>query len=167
MVFVGGAAYMNIGEKYQGRSWLRIRPGGSDPLSKALGPVLSQLSTSLDLKTQLTGTKDSKVTGATRTQLAGVPATRYTLVTSEKALLAQLEKIATSPEMRNALRTQFKGAHAESVLWIGDDALPLRVDSRVVGGATPGATTTVTYTDWGKPVRISAPPRSQVVDLAG
>jgi hypothetical protein len=89
------------------------------------------------------------------------------MVTSEKALLAQFDKIATTPEMRKALRSQFKGAHAESVLWIGDDDLPLRVDSRVVGAALPGTTTTVTYSDWGKPVRISAPPRADVIDLAG
>ncbi len=166
MVFIGGAMYMNVGEKYQGKSWLRIAPGGSDPLSKTLAPLLTQLSGSLDLKAQLTGSKDSKITGAVRTELAGVPATRYTLVTSEKALLAQFDKIATTAEMRKALRSQFKGARAESVLWIGDDGLPLRVDSRVVGAAVPGTTTTVTYSDWGKPVRITAPPRSDIIDLA-
>ena len=167
MVFIGGAMYMNVGEKYQGKGWLRIAPGGSDPLSKTLGPLLTQLGTSLDLKTQLTGSKDSKITGATRAELGGVPATRYAMVTSEKALLAQFDKIATTPQMRKALRSQFKGAHAESVLWIGDDDLPLRVDSRVVGGNAPGATSSVSYSDWGKPVSIRVPRRSDTANLAG
>jgi hypothetical protein len=167
MVVVGGTAYMNVGEKYQGKHWIRIVPGGSDPLSKALGPMLAQLGTGLDLDTQLAGVKDAKITAATRATLGGAPITKYTLVSGEKSLLAQLDKLAATPELRDTLRTQFKGAHAESVMWIGDDNLPRRVDSRVVGGKIPGTSTTVTYSDWGKPVSISAPPRTDTVNLAG
>ena len=167
MVVVGGTAYMNVGEKYQGKHWIRIAPGGSDPLSKVLGPMLAKLGTGVDLDAQLAGVKDARITSATRTTLRGVPATRYTLVSSEQALLAQLEKFAPAPEVREALRAQFEGAHAESVMWIGDGDLPLRVDSRVVGGTAPGATSTVSYSDWGKPVSISAPPRSDTANLAG
>jgi hypothetical protein len=167
MVVVGGTAYMNVGEKYQGKNWIRIVPGGSDPLSKALGPMLTQLGTGVDLDAQLAAVKDSKITTTKRTAVGGTPATAYTLVSSEKALLAQLDKFAPTPELRDTLRTQFQGAHAESVMWVGDDNLPLRVDSRVVGGKVPGTTTTVTYSDWGKRVSISAPPRSDTVNLAG
>jgi hypothetical protein len=166
MVFIGGAAYMNVGEPYQGKHWLHIAPGGSDPLSKALSPILTQLSTSLDIKSQLAAAKGSKITSAKRTQLGGVPATHYTLVSTEAALLAQLDKFAPTPALRKTLRSQFKGAHAESELWLGEGDLPLRVDSRVVGASVPASTTSVTYSDWGKPVTISAPPRSDVVDLA-
>jgi hypothetical protein len=167
MVVVGGTAYMNVGEKYQGKNWIRVVPGGSDPLSKALGPMLAQLGTGLDLDTQLAGVKDSKITEVTRTTLAGEPVTKYTLVSSEDALLAQADKLAATPELRDALRTQFKGAHGESVLWIGADNLPRRVDSRVVGRKVPPTTTTVTYSDWGKPVAISVPPADDTVNLAG
>jgi hypothetical protein len=166
MVFVGGAAYMNVGEAYQGKHWLRIAPGGSDPLSKALSPILTQLSTSLDPKNQLAAAEGAKITSATRTELGGVPATRYTLVSTEKALRAQLDKLAGTPELRKTLAAQVKGAHGESVLWLDADDLPLRVDSKVVGGSAPATTTSVTYSDWGKPVSISAPPRSDTVDLA-
>jgi hypothetical protein len=167
MIVVGGTAYMNVGEKYQGKDWIRIVPGGSDPLSKALGPMLTQLGTGVDLDTQLAGVRDARITSTKRTAVGGTPATAYTLVSSEKALLAQLDKFAPTPELRDTLRTQFEGAHGESVMWVGDDNLPLRVDSRVVGGKVPGTTTTVTYSDWGKRVSISAPPRSDTVILAG
>jgi hypothetical protein len=167
MGIVGGTAYMNVGEKYQGKNWIRIVPGGSDPLSKALGPILTQLGTGMDLNAQLAAVKDAKITAATRTDLGGVPVTKYTLVSSEKALLAQLDKFASTPELRNALRSQFTGAHAESVMWISGENLPLRVDSRVVGGKAPGTTTTVTYSDWGSPVSISVPPAGDTVNLAG
>jgi hypothetical protein len=163
LVVIRGTAYMNVGEPYQGKHWIRISPGGSDPLSKALGPVLAQLGTGLDLDKQLAGVKDSKITGATPSGLAGVPVTRYTLESSEQALLAQLDKFAPTPALRDTLRAQFKGAHGESELWIGADNLPLRVDSRVVGGKAPQTTTTVTYSDWGKPVSIAAPPARDTV----
>jgi len=167
MVVVDGTAYMNVGEKYQGKNWIRIAPGGSDPLSKALGPMLAQLGTGLNLDTQLADSKGAKITAAARTTLAGTPVTKYTLVSSEAALLAQLDKLVTAPEVRDALRAQFKGAHSESVMWIGKDNLPRRVDSRVIGAKAPATTSTVTYSDWGSPVSISAPSRSDTVNLAG
>jgi hypothetical protein len=52
-------------------------------------------------------------------------------------------------------------------MWIGAVNLAHRVDSRVVGGKVPGATSTVTYSDWGKPVSISAQPAGGTVNLAG
>lgn len=167
MVIVAGTAYLNVGEKYQGKSWIRIAPGGSDPLSKALGPMLTQLSTGMDLDAQLAGVKDAKITAATRTDVGGVPVTKYTVVSSEKALLARLDKFAATAEVRKALRAQFTGAHAESQMWISKENLPLRIDSRVVGGKAPGTTTTVTYSDWGRPVSIAVPPAGDTVNLAG
>jgi hypothetical protein len=167
MVLVDGAAYMNVGEPYQGKHWFHIAPHGSDPVSKALSPILNQLSTSLDPKSQFAAAKGSKITSAARSELGGVPVTKYTLVSTEAALLAQLDKFAPTPELRKTLLAQFKGAHAESVLWLDANDLPLRVDSRVVGPSAPGTATSVTYSDWGKPVTITAPPRSDVVDLAG
>ncbi len=165
MIYTGGAAYMNVGEKYQGKSWLRITAKGKDPLSKALAPLFTQLSTSLDVGSQVGAAQGSTITGSTRTEFEGRPVTKYTVVQSEQAFMAQLEKFAATPELRAQLRKQFKGASSETQLWIGDDDLPVRYDSRVVGGSAPGTTTTVTYSDWGKPVTISAPPRGDVVDL--
>jgi hypothetical protein len=167
MIFVGGAAYMNVGEKYQGKSWLRISPEGTDPLSKALAPLLTQLRTGLDVGSQVANAKGSTITGSTRTQLEGQPVTKYAVVQSEQAFLAQLDKFATTPELREQLRKQFKGARGETQIWLGDDDLPLRYETRVLGGAAPETTTTVTYSDWGKPVTISAPPARDVVDLDG
>jgi hypothetical protein len=163
MVVVGGALYMNAGQAYQGKHWVKVTPGGSDPLSTALAPVLAQLKNGLDLNAQVPATKDAKITSATRTELGGVATTRYTVVSSASALIAQLDKFAPSAEMRAALRKQLAGAHAESVLWVDDRGLPLRVDSRVVGGAATGAgTTTITYSRWGEAVKIVAPPREDV-----
>jgi hypothetical protein len=157
---------MNIGEKYQGKSWLRLGAGGRDPLSKALGPILQQVSKGLDLRSQIAAAQGTKVTSAERTTVGGVSATKYTVVSTPQAFLAQLDKFATTPELRKQLHAQYKGARSEAVMWVGDDDLPLRIDSRVVGGKAPASTTSVTYSDWGKPVTISAPPRGDVVDLS-
>ena len=167
IVYVGSAVYLDLGTKHEGKTWVRITPGGADPLSQTIGPLLREVGAGLDPRKQLTGSRDSTVTGASRTRLAGVAATRYTLVTSEEALLAQMEEIATSAGMLAEVQKQFKGSHAESVLLIGDDGLPLRIDSRVVGGRTPSATSRITYSHWGEPVTIVAPPRSDVLDYTG
>ena len=156
---------MNVGEKYQGKSWLRISPQGKDPLSKALAPVFKQVSTNLDVGTQVANAKGSTITGTTRTELEGQPVTKYAVTQTPEAFLAQLDIFATTPELRERLRKQFKGAYTETQIWLSDDDLPVRYETRVVGGSAPATTTSITYSDWGKPVTISAPPRNDVVDL--
>jgi hypothetical protein len=165
MIYVRRAAYMNLGEKFQGKSWVRIAPEGTDPLSKALAPVLTQLSTSLEVGSQVANVKGSTIRDVTRTELGGRPVTKYTVVQSAQAFMTQLDKLATTPQLRAELRRQFKGAHSETQIWLTDDDLLVRNETRVVGGSAPSATSTVTYSDWGKPVTISAPPRRDVVDL--
>jgi hypothetical protein len=166
MIWVDDAAYMNVGRKYQGKNWVRISPEGKHPLSKALAPVFGRIGASLDVGSPVRDAQGSTITGATRAELNGRPVTKYTVVQSEQAFAAQLDEFATTPELRAQLRKQFKGARGETQMWLGDDDLPLRYETRVVGGTAPGTTTTVTYSDWGKPVTISAPPRSDVVDLS-
>ena len=125
VVVVGGALYMNPGQAIQGKHWVKVTPGGSDPLSKALAPALTQLRNGLDINAQVpAATKDAKITAATRTELAGVATTKYTVVSSVSALLAKLDEFAPPPEIRAALHKQFAGAHAESVLWVDDRACP-------------------------------------------
>jgi hypothetical protein len=167
LVAVGGALYMNVGQAVEGKHWVKVTPGGSDPLSKALAPALTELRNGLDINAQVPATKDAKITAVTRTELGGVATTKYTLVSSVSALLAKLDEFAPPPEVRAALRKQFAGAHVESVVWVDDRSLPLRVDSRVVGGAATGAgTTTMTYSRWGEPVKIVAPPRGDVAEAS-
>ncbi|MBA8825060.1 hypothetical protein FHX42_002411 [Saccharopolyspora lacisalsi] len=56
-------------------------------------------------------------------------------------------------------------------IWIGPERLPARVESvtppmTVMGRQVPETTTTITYSDWGEPVKITVPPPEKVRESA-
>jgi hypothetical protein len=166
LVLVNGVGYVATGQKIQGKSWARISRKGKDPLSRALGPALTTLSGNLDVSRQLAKEPDAKIVSSSASRLGGVPVTRYKVTLSERDLLAQLSAFGLTDALRAQVAAQFRGAHGESVLYVDGDDLLLRAESRVVGGRAPDTTSVVTYSGWGEPVEISAPPASDTVDAA-
>jgi hypothetical protein len=57
-----------------------------------------------------------------------------------------------------------KGARGTSTLYLDGNDLPLRAESLVTGTAKSDTATVVTYSGWGEPVTITAPPAADVVD---
>jgi hypothetical protein len=162
LVLVNGVGYVATGQKFQGKSWAKISRKGKDPLSRALGPALTTLSSALDVSSQLANEPDAKIVSSSASRLAGAPVTRYKVTMSERDLLAQLSIVGLTDALRRQLAAQFKGAHGESVLYVDGDDLLLRAESRVVGGKAPDTTSAISYSGWGEPVDISAPPADQV-----
>jgi hypothetical protein len=166
LVLVNGVGYVATGQKIQGKSWAKISGKGKDPLSRALGPALRTLSTSLDVSRQFAKAPDAKIVSSSASRLDGVAVTKYTVTMSERDLLAQLSAFGLTGEQRDRVAAQFKGAHGESVLYVDGDGLLRRAESKVVGGRAGATTSVVTYSRWGEPVDISAPPASDTVDAA-
>jgi hypothetical protein len=166
LVLVDGVAYVSTGQRIQGKSWAKISGTGKDPLSRALGPVLTTLGTSMDVSQQLAKEPDAKIVSSSSTQLGGVPVTKYTVSVSERDLLAQLSGFGLTDTQRAQLEAQFKGAHGESVLYVDGADLMRRAENKVVGGKAPSTQSVVTYSHWGDPVDISAPPTSDTIDAS-
>jgi hypothetical protein len=163
MIVVNGVAYLSFGPKVKGKTWARIAPGGKDPLSRTMGPLINLMSSSLDVNSQLTSVRDAKIVSAEPTHLDGVPVVKYLVTTSERDLVAQLTRFRLPPEAIKQLSARFKGAHGESVMYVDASDLVLRAENSVIGGAV-AQTTTVTYSHWGEPVSITPPPASDVID---
>jgi hypothetical protein len=166
LVLVNGVAYVATGQKIQGKTWAKISGQGKDPLSRALGPALSTLSTSLDVSKQLAKEPDAKVTSSSNAQLDGIPVTKYTVTMSGSDLVAQLSGLTMTDAQRKQLQAQFAGARGESVLYVDGADLLRRAESKVTGGKVPATASVVSYSHWGEPVDISAPPASDTVDAA-
>jgi hypothetical protein len=148
-----------------GRSWVKV------DLQRALdrlGLSLPQLQVSADQSpadglARLRGSKHAKKLG-TET-IDGVQTTHYRVAVDLKDALAK-----ATPKQREALNRLWRFARQQGVdpaatksdVWIGDDGL-VRRTTETLGGL--GSVTT-TFSDFGTPVHIEAPPADETVDVS-
>lgn len=166
MVVIGDTAYLKLpaGLAATGKPWVKIDPSGTDPVSKALSGMLSQEEQSVDPTkslAQLTGA--ATITKRSQTTVNGQPATRYVLsVDTQKLLHSKL----VTPAMRQLIGSAGASLppHFTEILWLNSDNLPVKttVSEKVAGQQV---SVVATYTDWGGPVDITAPPADQVGPL--
>lgn len=108
--------------------------------------------------------KGSTITGTKRTEVNGKAATRYDVTVDPTKLPKssnQLAQLGQDVMRKNGI------TELHSTFWVSDQGLPLKYTTTVppmtaMGREIPEITTTVTYSDWGKPVEITVPPASKV-----
>ncbi|REE98098.1 hypothetical protein [Thermomonospora umbrina] len=158
MIMVGRSLYMNHGSTALsgGKPWARMpvgdgAAGGSDPLEEMErnGPG--------EQARVLTASPNVRVVG--RETVDGVVTTRYAGTLNPATDFARMP-----PEHREKYEGIYRKLKAQRVsieLWVGDDGLPRRqkVDMTLAVGAV---TAIGTFFDYGKPVKVSAPPDDQV-----
>jgi len=166
ILVVDSVGYIAPGQKILGKTWVKISRTGKDPLSKANSQAMTTLSRSLDVSSQLAKARDAKIESSSPAELDGVRMTRYIVTLSERDFLDQLTSVTLTPAQRRQIAAQFKGARGRSVLYVDDGDLLRRVESTMVGGKAPVSAGVVTYSHWGEPVEISAPPASDTVDAS-
>jgi hypothetical protein len=166
IVVIGSVGYLATGEKFLGKTWVKISSTSKDAVSKANAQALTTLSTSLDLSGQLAKARDAKIESSSPAELDGVPMTRYVVTISERDYLDQLPSTTLTPAQRRQIAARLKGAHGRTVLYVDDADLLRRAESTLVGGKAPVPASVVTYSHWGEPVEISAPPTSDTVDAS-
>lgn len=146
------------------KPWLELsaKGGGNDPFSKAFGPLMDQLKQSFDPQSSLGLLKaTTTVEPAGTERVGGVETTKY-VATVDLAKAAALAKGAVAQQYRTLLDSGV--TTLQSSIWVDGQNLPRRF-STVVPSAQGDVTATGTYTDWGKPVTVKAPPRSQIASL--
>lgn len=133
------------------KPWVRVTPGGTDWMSRAVGPVAEQLRVSSSPVEQLKATEAAyTLTGVTEEQRAGEIVLRYAVdidldVLSDLTQQGGAEPLPVPP-----------GQTSASYLVDVDDRLLESVSTVTVEGQT--AVTTTTFSGWGEPVDITAPP---------
>ena len=147
-LYLGGAMATALGA---GKKWIKIDPNGTDALSKQMAPLLTQMATAGQNPTQaLAALQGAKAT------IASVDGSNTTYaVTLDKAQIAQVMK-ASGIESPGDTSAVTPDSLAYSITLDGD-SLPVKVVT-----TTAGVAATITFTKWGEPVDISAPPASEV-----
>ena len=146
-ILVGGKFYLKspqLGSKY-----LEIDPTDKTGPGALLGSMGATADPGRVLKAMDAA---AKVTAVGTEEVGGVSTTHYRVVVPRDALVKAL---GTDPRVANVLPPE-----VAYDMWVDDQDL-VRKQSGVVTVASNKVTTTTTFTDFGKPVTIKAPPASQ------
>lgn len=154
VIATDGLFYLKIPQLTSDGKWLEVDPEADS----GLGALIGQLGGSADPAASIEVLGDAtEVTPTGEEEIAGVATTGYRVVLPREAIA---ESIGADPRI-----TQLLPEELDYDVWVDADDLVRRVTSTVEVQGT-SSTTTVTYTDYGQPVDIEAPPAGQVTDQA-
>ncbi|MEQ0560227.1 hypothetical protein ABJI51_14155 [Amycolatopsis sp. NEAU-NG30] len=157
------------------KTWAKVSPDGTDPVSQALGGALAQSAEQGDPSKMLEQiSKTGRIVSSDQTQLNGEQVNHYKVELDVAKAIDQFTG-SVPAAARDKLTDMLKGKDIKipAELWLNKDNLPLQVTMdqgpMMQALGAPGATDakfTMKYTDWGTPVDVAAPPADQVVDIA-
>ncbi|MFC7489784.1 MULTISPECIES: hypothetical protein [unclassified Knoellia] len=153
VMYIGGFPHLP-----PGKTFVKIDPEGEDPMSKMMGPMLSQMAEAADPTASLAGITALKaevieVKDGTTTYEVSVSVDQQLAIAKERlAVMGMGDTPLPTPAMKPLIVRQT----------IGPDDLPTRTE--LVGGAD--LTLNLTYSGWGEPVDVVAPPADKVTTFA-
>lgn len=154
-----------------GRKWVKFSATGDDddPIAKMMKTVVDQM----QKHTNLSGTtqmfiESGSITSSKVENLTGTEVVRYDIsvdiAKAAKAASNEYERKAYDELIKNGIKT------FEHSIWINDRGLPVQMvtNQELPGpeGRTQRMHVTMTFSKWGEPVTITAPPAGEVSDLA-
>lgn len=173
MVLVNGTMYVKLPAALSGagKPWTRFDLGGDNPLAQSLGAT-ANLADQVDpakLIQQIAAA--GTITKVTHDTVHGVPTTHYAITVDVAKLATSLSGNPAEQQAQRALADHGVRSVPFDV-WVDGDNLPVRVVTHVAyaepaTGQSEQVTVTIDYTDWGKPVTVTAPPADQVGSLGG
>lgn len=173
MVLLDNVFYIKLPQELEpGKSWLKIDANDkSNPMAQALGGMTEQMSKNADPRATLEQfEKAGEITDTEEVELDGKQTTHYTITVDVEKLAANQE----DPTMKSAMDQAIKGGLKDFPVdvWIGEDDLPVRFTMDMptpnpATGKTASVKMQIDYTDWGKPVDITAPPADEIAEFPG
>ncbi|HEX7658176.1 MAG TPA: hypothetical protein VF444_01755 [Pseudonocardiaceae bacterium] len=144
------------------KPWIKIDPNGTDSLSQMLAPMVTSTQEDNNPASAISKLKSAgTLTSTLHEQLNGQSTTHYTINVDLAKMAASLPD--SDPDKEGITDALDNGASTETVdLWVNDQELPVQI---IVKNAE--STAAITYSDWGTPVNITAPPADQVTVLPG
>ncbi|MFL6144465.1 MAG: hypothetical protein ACJ72N_21700 [Labedaea sp.] len=167
MRLVDGVFYLKLPDGLtQGKPWVKLDTKGTDPMSQTLGSLMEQVKDNGDPTKMLEQLKDSgMITAKKSEQLAGKDTTHYSVSID---VAKSIEK-QTDPKLKKLLEDSVAKSGVKQLpleMWVDAEGLPVRITSdQPTGDAGKTGKLVVDYSDWGKPVTVTAPTAGQVGEL--
>ncbi|WP_337824180.1 hypothetical protein [Amycolatopsis sp. A1MSW2902] len=162
------------------KPWLKISPDATDPMSQSFSKMMSQ-STQQSDPTQILDqvSKTGRIVSADQVDLNGEKVNHYKV---ELDVSKSMETYAKGmpEEVKTQMKKMLEGKSIQipAEIWIDKDQLPVQITMdqtemmKQLGASTgspaaaaAGGKIDVKYSDWGKPVDVTAPPADQVTDF--
>lgn len=170
---VDNALYVGAGKEaakeMDGKSWIKFPASKEKGAGKPNGLSMSAQANNnpADQSTLLTGSKDLKKVGSEKVE--GVETTRYTgTVTLDRMRELLKDEDAATKKRREKSLEEYEDMGVEKLtmdMWIDGEDHTRQFRARGKGEKGP-LDMTITFLDYNKPVNVTAPPKSQVMDLA-
>ena len=152
-VVLDGLFYVKSAQ-LSGEKWLKIDPKAKDGLGALVGSLGGNSDPAKLLQVM---NQASEVTAEGQEEVGGVETTKYHVVLPRKAFAATL---GANPQI-----TQMLPEQVEFDMWVdGDDLVRKQASELTVAGQETAST--ITYSGFGEPVQIEAPPASQTTTKA-
>jgi hypothetical protein len=173
MVLLDNVFYIKLPQELEpGKSWLKIDANDkSNPMAQALGGMTEQMSKNADPRATLEQfEKAGEITDTKEEELDGKQTTHYTITVDVQKLAANQEDPTMKSAMDQAIQAGLKDFPVE--VWIDEEDLPVRFTMDMptpnpATGKTESVKMQIDYTDWGKPVDITAPEASEIAEFPG
>jgi hypothetical protein len=167
MILIDEVLYMKLpagmaGGAVGGKPWVKISKDGDDPISKQMGTMLDSIDDSFDVGKQMEQLKTAgTITKQDKETLNGEQTTHYS-ITLDMDKMAQ----SSDPNVKKAAEDATMGGlkTMDMELWANTDNLPVQITTKMAV-AGQSVSMKMNYTDWGKPVSITAPPADQVGEM--
>lgn len=170
MVLLDNVFYLKLPQELEpGKAWLKIDANDDNPIAKALGGLTEQMSKNADPRATLEQfEKAGEITDSKEEDLDGTATTHYTITVDVEKLAANQEDPAMKSAMDQAIEGGLKDFPVD--VWINEDDLPVRFTMDMptpnpATGKSESVKMQIDYTDWGKPVEITAPPAGEIAEL--
>lgn len=161
ILFLDGVMYMGgMDDLPAGKTFIKIDPNGDDPMSKMMGPALSQMADSADPTAGLAAIEGLK---AKVIEVKDGTTTYEATLTAEQQLdmaKTSLQEMGMGDEPMPTPSVALKPITVRQT--IGADKLPTKVEL----AGSPEATMTLSYSGWGEPVDVTAPPADKVASFS-
>jgi hypothetical protein len=159
IVAVGGVTYVKAVAGTSTKPWFKLDPKATDAYSKSMSAV-NDVSRSVDPRLMVSMMDGVVGQGLGTEEVGGVPTEHYTFQIPFSGVSKML-----SPEVLKVMQAMVKQGTLKMPMaadyWVGNDNLPRRL-AIVMEVSGQKQTTEATFSDWGKPVNIVAPPAAQV-----
>ncbi|MBB4903966.1 LolA-like protein [Actinophytocola algeriensis] len=173
MVLLDNIFYIKLPQELEpGKSWLKIDANDkSNPMAQALGGMTEQMSKNADPRATLEQfEKAGEITDTKEEELDGKQTTHYTITVDVEKLAANQEDPTMKSAMDQAIQSGLKDFPVD--VWIDEDDLPVRFTMDMptpnpASGKTESVKMQIDYTDWGKPVDITAPAADEIAEFPG
>lgn len=149
---VGGQMYVNMGELTGGLFWQLDPTDTSNPLTAGFAGSTGQASAADSLEALVPALVSVEKSGAVE-EIDGVTTQPYDVVVDTSKIAGQsAEQFAAAAEAGVEVPAQITYTY-----WVGDDQLPRKLSMDLLGSHIE-----MTFSNWGGPVTIEAPPADQV-----